>query len=139
MTYTIDSTVLSSVKLDDKGNFLGVSGAYRATDIQVNGQPLDLNRTYTASHNYMLKSAGDSMTIFKDAKILKDEVMTDVDVLSDYINTHLGGNVGAEYAEPGRPGAYCHQVEVRKIRLHDKRRVKHDGSSFTRLFIFRRI
>ena len=57
VTYTIDSTVLSSVKLDDKGNFLGVSGAYRVTDIQVNGEPLtDLNRTYTlASHNYMLK------------------------------------------------------------------------------------
>ena len=36
--------------------------------------------------------------MFKGAKILKDEVMTDVDVLSDYINTHLGGNVGAEYA-----------------------------------------
>ena len=105
MTYTIDSTVLSSVKLDDKGNFLGVSGAYRVTDIQVNGEPLDLNRTYTlASHNYMLKSAGDGMTMFKDAKILKDEVMTDVDVLSDYINTHLGGNVGAEYANPAGQG-----------------------------------
>ncbi|MBS5301756.1 MAG: bifunctional metallophosphatase/5'-nucleotidase [Clostridiaceae bacterium] len=105
VTYTIDSTVLSSVKLDDKGNFLGVSGAYRVTDIQVNGEPLDLNRTYTlASHNYMLKSAGDGMTMFKDAKILKDEVMTDVDVLSDYINTHLGGNVGAEYANPAGQG-----------------------------------
>lgn len=52
----------------------------------------------------MLKSAGDGMTMFKDAKILKDEVMTDVDVLSDYINTHLGGNVGAEYANPAGQG-----------------------------------
>ena len=105
VTYTIDSSVPSSVKLDDKGNFLGVSGAYRVTDIAVNGEPLDLNRTYTlASHNYMLKSAGDGMTMFKGAKILKDEVMTDVDVLSDYINTHLGGNVGAEYANPAGQG-----------------------------------
>lgn len=30
--------------------------------------------------------------------------MTDVDVLSDYINTHLGGNVGAEYANPAGQG-----------------------------------
>ena len=52
----------------------------------------------------MLKSAGDGMTMFKGAKILKDEVMTDVDVLSDYINTHLGGNVGADYGDPHGQG-----------------------------------
>ena len=40
------------------------------------------------------------MTMFAGAKILKDEVMVDVDALSDYINTYLDGNVGAEYANP---------------------------------------
>ena len=101
VTYTIDTSIPTSVKLDEKGNFLGVSEAYRVTDVMVNGEPLDLNRTYTvSSHNYMLKSAGDGMTMFAGAKILKDEVMVDVDALSDYINTYLGGNVGAEYANP---------------------------------------
>lgn len=101
VTYTIDTSIPTSVKLDEKGNFLGVSGAYRVTDVMVNGELLDLNRTYTvSSHNYMLKSAGDGMTMFAGAKILKDEVMVDVDALSDYINTYLGGNVGAEYANP---------------------------------------
>ena len=105
LAYTIDSSVPSSVKLDDKGNFAGVSGAYRVTDIKVNGEPIDLNRTYTvASHNYMLKQAGDGMTMFNGAKIVKDEVMVDVDSLSDYINTYLGGNVGAEYANPAGQG-----------------------------------
>ena len=105
LSYTIDSSVPSSVKLDDKGNFAGVSGAYRVTDIKVNGEPIDLNRTYTvASHNYMLKQAGDGMTMFNGAKIVKDEVMVDVDSLSDYINTYLGGNVGAEYANPAGQG-----------------------------------
>ncbi len=105
VTYTIDSSVPSGVKMDDKRNFLGVSGAYRVTDISVNGEPLDLNRTYTlASHNYMLKSGGDGMTMFKGSKILKDEVMVDVDALSSYINTYLGGNVGAEYANPAGQG-----------------------------------
>ena len=101
VTYTIDTSIPTSIKLDEKGNFLGVSGAYRVTDVMVNGEPLDLNRTYTvSSHNYMLKSAGDGMTMFAGAKILKDEVMVDVDALSDYINTYLDGNVGAEYANP---------------------------------------
>ena len=87
------------------GSRLLTTMGVRVRDIYVGEEPLDVNRTYTlASHNYMLKSAGDGMTMFKDAKILKDEVMTDVDVLSDYINTHLGGNVGAEYANPAGQG-----------------------------------
>ena len=101
VTYTIDSTVLSSVKLDDKGNFLGVSGAYRVTDIQVNGQPLDLNLTYTlASHNYMLKDSGDGINMFADNKLLQDSVMLDNQVLINYIKDSLGGIVPATYAAP---------------------------------------
>ena len=105
VTYTIDSTVLSSVKLDDKGNFLGVSGAYRVTDIQVNGEPLDLNRTYTlASHNYWLKSGGDGMSMLMGCPILKDETMVDVDTITSYISEYLGGTVGEEYKDPRGQG-----------------------------------
>ena len=105
LEYTINSSVPSSVELDDKGNFLSVSGAYRVTDIKVNGEPLDLDRTYTvASHSYMLKQAGDGMTMFRNTNLVKDEVMVDVDALSGYINTYLGGTVGAEYADPAGQG-----------------------------------
>lgn len=104
MTYTIDTSVKSSVTLDDKGNFTGVSGAYRVKDIMVGGQPLDPAGTYTvASHNYMLKSGGDGMSMFKGSNVLKDEVMVDVDILAGYIK-RLGGNVGAEYANPAGQG-----------------------------------
>ena len=104
MTYTIDTSVKSGVTLDDKGNFTGVSGAYRVTDITVGGEPLDLSKTYTvASHNYMLKSGGDGMAMFKGSNVIKDEVMVDVDILAGYIK-RLGGNVGAEYANPAGQG-----------------------------------
>ncbi|EHE98540.1 bifunctional metallophosphatase/5'-nucleotidase [Enterocloster citroniae] len=100
LTYTIDSSVNSSVKLDEKGNFISVNGPYRVKDIMVNGEPIDLSRTYTvASHNYMLKSGGDGMTMFNGCNVIKDEVMVDVDVLSSYIRS-LGGAVTAEYADP---------------------------------------
>ena len=44
------------------------------------------------------------MTMFAGANITRDEVMTDVDILSAYINTNLGGNVGADYANPRGQG-----------------------------------
>lgn len=105
LTYTIDTSVPSGVQLDDKGNFVKVNGPYRVTDIMVGGQPIDLNKTYTvASHNYMLKSAGDGMTMFENSNVIRDEVMTDVDLLSSYIRTNLGGNVGSDYANPAGQG-----------------------------------
>ena len=105
ITYTIDSAVPSSVKTDEKGNFVKVDGAYRVTDIQINGQPLQEDNIYTvASHNYMLKSGGDGMTMFQGCNIIRDEVMTDVDILSQYINENLGGTVGEQYANPAGQG-----------------------------------
>ena len=105
LTYTIDSSIPSSVQLDDKRNFVAVTGPYRVTDIMVNGEPLDLNRTYTlASHNYLLKDGGDGMTMFVGCNIVKDEVMADVDLLSAYVRDNLGGVVGEEYANPAGQG-----------------------------------
>ncbi|WP_333650864.1 bifunctional UDP-sugar hydrolase/5'-nucleotidase [Lacrimispora sp.] len=105
LTYTIDGSKISNVQVDEKGNFVKVNGAYRVSDIMVGGAPLDVNKTYTvASHNYMLKSAGDGMTMFKGSKVTRDEVMTDVDILSAYIRSNLGGNVGSDYANPAGQG-----------------------------------
>ena len=104
LTYTIDTSVRSGVQTDDKGNFTGVSGAYRVTDIKVAGEPIDLNRTYTvASHNYMLKQGGDGMTMFRGCNVIRDEVMVDVDILSSYIR-RMGGFVTSEYANPAGQG-----------------------------------
>lgn len=105
LTYTINTSVTPSVQLDEKGNFIKVTGSYRVSDIMVGGAPLDVNKTYTvASHNYMLKSAGDGMTMFKGSNVLRDNVMTDVDLLSAFIRSNLGGNVGADYGNPAGQG-----------------------------------
>ena len=101
LTYTINADIPSSVVKNDKSEFVKVDGAYRVSDIMVGGQPLDVNKTYTlASHNYMLKDAGDGYTMFgtKNVKVLQDEVMIDNQVLINYIVEKLGGVVGAEYA-----------------------------------------
>lgn len=101
LTYEIHTYVASSCLSDENGMFAGVEGEYRVKNVMVGGEPLDLNKTYTlASHNYMLKSAGDGYSMFAGAKLLIDETLIDNQVLITYITTELGGVVGEEYANP---------------------------------------
>ena len=105
LTYTVDSSVPSSVVLDEKRNFVSVGGEYRVRDIYVGEEPLDVNRTYTlASHNYWLESGGDGMSMLMGCPILKDETMVDVDTITSYISEYLGGTVGEEYKDPRGQG-----------------------------------
>ena len=101
LSYTIDLSVPSSVVRSDEGEFIRVNGAYRVKNVLVNGEPLDLSRTYTvASHNYMLKNGGDGYVMFKDNNLIKDCTMLDNEALIEYITKNLGGSVGKEYADP---------------------------------------
>lgn len=101
LSYTIDLSVPSSVVRSDEGEFIRVNGAYRVKNVLVNGEPLDLSRTYTvASHNYMLKNGGDGYVMFKDNSLIKDCTMLDNEALIEYITKNLGGSVGKEYADP---------------------------------------
>lgn len=105
LTYTIDSSVPSSVRTDERRNFTGVAGEYRVKDISVNGEPIDLEKTYTvASHNYWLKSGGDGMSMFVNCPVVRDDVMVDVDTITTYIQDHLGGVVWEEYSNPHGQG-----------------------------------
>ncbi len=105
LTYTIDTTIPSGVVLNDEKEFVSVEGERRVKDVLVDGKAIDPQKTYTlASHNYMLKSGGDGFVMFKDDSVLKDCVMLDNQVLIDYIVEHLGGVVGADYAEPTGQG-----------------------------------
>ena len=101
MTYEIDLNVEPTVEVNADGMFTGVSGEYRVKNVTVGGEPLDLAKTYTlASHNYMLKSAGDGMAMFQGCNLLQDSVMIDNQVLINYIVDVLGGVVGDDYADP---------------------------------------
>lgn len=101
LTYTIDPSIPSSVVKNDEGEFIKVDGAYRIKDVFVNGEPLDLTKTYTvASHNYMIKNGGDGYVMFQDNKLVKDCTMLDNEILIDYITKTLGGSVGKEYSDP---------------------------------------
>ena len=105
LKFTIDTSIPSSVKKDDKGLFVDVEGERKVKDVYVekDGEwvPLDPEATYTvACHNYMLQDMGDGYTMFADNQYILDNVMLDNQVIITYICDFLGGNVGEEYGAP---------------------------------------
>ena len=101
MEYTIDESVPSSVELDEHLNFLGVNGEYRVRDVKINGQPIDLNKTYTVTSNsYILEDGGDGFIISGKTEPYLDQDDIDLDSFLDYIKNDLGGVVPAQYSDP---------------------------------------
>lgn len=101
LSYTLDSSVASSVELDAKGNFVRVAGARRVSDVKIDGKPLDVKKKYTVGGtSYMLKFGGDGITMFKGARLVQDEMMSDADTIMEYLQNHLNGKVGEQYANP---------------------------------------
>lgn len=113
LSYTVNSYIPSSVSTDENGNFVGVDGEYRVQNVVIKGEPLDLDRTYTlASHDYLLLSGGDGMSMFKDCTVVAKEITLDYQALIDFITEDLGGTVGEEYSDPRGSGRITIVSEV---------------------------
>ena len=104
ITFDLDKTVPTSVKLDNDMAFVNVDGEYRISNVKVlnknNGkyEPLDIAKKYSlASHNYLLLEQGGGTTMLAGAKVLSDSGMLDVELLEVYITEHLNGVIGEEY------------------------------------------
>lgn len=134
LTYDIDTRIPSTVVLDDKNMFVSVSGEYRVKNVKVAGEALDLSKTYKlASHNYMLKSAGDGYSMFAGNKILQDEVLIDNQVLINYIIDKLDGKIAKDsiYANPYGDGRIRVITESREAGCETKGYVKYLKGSET--------
>ena len=106
ITFSVNTAIPSSVVVNELEEFVEISGEYRVYDIEVfdketgKYEPLSLSKTYTlAASNYFLLEYGSGMTMLKDAKIIQNEGMLDVEALERYIVEALGGTIGEEYAE----------------------------------------
>lgn len=107
LTFSINTSISSAIKLDENGFFDCVDGEYRVYDVKVldkeSGEYRDLvldQKYVLAGFNYHLLSSGDGMSMFKDATLIDDEGTLDVELLENYIVDHLGGVIGEEYANP---------------------------------------
>ena len=107
LTYTIDTSIPSTVQQDDKGVWTGgPTGEYRVTDVHVLNsetgayEPLDLTASYNlAGYNYTLRDLGDGFAMFEGAVNVLDYVMEDYMVLANYVQSFENGVVTG-YAEP---------------------------------------
>ena len=133
--YTINTAIPTPARFNENKEFVKLEGEHRVTDVKVNGEPLDVNKTYTlGGHNYMLINGGDGYTVFKGSKILAQEVAIDNEVLIKYITGTLNGVVAADsiYANPTGAGRI---KIVTPAHEHTYGDVKYtwtaDGESFT--------
>lgn len=100
MSYTIDSSIPSSVQKDEKGSFLGVTGPYRVKNVIIGGRKLELNKKYTlAGSSYILRDGGNGMTMFKNARVLDDATSNETDIFIEYVQNHLNAVIDYENAE----------------------------------------
>ena len=97
LTYTIDATISSSVKLDDKGQFIGVQGARRVKNVMVEGKPIDPTEDYrVAGPSYIMKDGGNGMTMFDGSYLLRDADVSDLETLAHFIEKQ-GRTIGKGY------------------------------------------
>ena len=101
MSYAIDPSVPSGLVVDAKGNFVEIKGERRVKDVMINGKPIDLNGKYTVGGTtYVLKDGGNGLVMFKQSKLLKDGIMTDVDAIMEYVQNHLNAKIKEGYENP---------------------------------------
>jgi len=101
LTYEIHTYVKHSCTSDPNGVFAGVLGDYRVQNVMVDGEPLDLDATYTvAGQAYLLVDHGDGQAAFDGAKLVWESDGLDYLILADYIRDGLGGVIGEGYENP---------------------------------------
>ena len=106
LSFEVRTDIPSPVKLDAQGAFAGADGARRVQNVQVNGQPIDLDATYTvASITYLLRDGGDGFSMFEDANVLVAEQGLDYEALISFIQNDLGSVVAADSAYANENGA----------------------------------
>ena len=101
LTYEIHVSVPNSCTEDSSGMMSGIEGERRVRNVMVDGTAIDPDRIYTvAGTDYTLLDNGDGTTAFNGARVVTENAGLDSQVLIDYITDHLGGTIGAEYADP---------------------------------------
>lgn len=109
VTYEIHTYVESPIVADSLDNFISIDpdAETRVRNVKVNGEPIDLNKTYTvASSQYVLLDGGDGLTMLDGINVIeKDNILCDSEMLVKYFTETLDGTITAEkYGNPDGEG-----------------------------------
>lgn len=89
----------SSVKVDEKNQFVSVEGERRVSNVQIVGEPLDPKKEYTLTGSSYTLTGGDGYTMFKDAELVSMTMLSENEALMKYIEESLDGVIPAKYQD----------------------------------------
>lgn len=103
LQYTIDTSIESSVKTTQEGEFISVEGARRVKDVAVlqGGQyvPIDPSKLYkVTAYAFILLDGGDGANMFKDCEVINPNVRLDSEALTYYLVDVLKGSLKDTYS-----------------------------------------
>ena len=97
ITFKVDTSINSSVIVDENEVFQKLGKEQRVYDIKVNGEKLDLNKKYTIASNSFMLGGGDGYSMFSNCETLKTSIGVDNEVLLEYIQKNLNGTILSKY------------------------------------------
>ena len=100
ITYSVNTDIESSVRKDEKKQFICVDGEYRVYDVKIDGRDLDPDSEYTLAATKFIFTGGDGYMMFKEGDILESIPLSDSELLTKYIKENLSGLIPEEYAKP---------------------------------------
>jgi len=100
ISFRVDTGIESSVRVDEKNQFVSVDGPRRVSDVTVDGRPLDPDAEYTLSASSFVTECGDGFTMFEDAELLSRTMLVDNEAVMQYIEEELGGVIPESYQHP---------------------------------------
>ena len=99
ITYDVDTSFNSTVLTDEYGIFKNITGKRRVSNVKINGENIDLNRTYNTCLSLTMAEGGDGYSMLDEFDVINETLYTDSDALCNFINKNLNGEIPEKYKD----------------------------------------
>ncbi len=105
LKFTVDTTIPTPVILNAEDSSLKeIKGQRRVSDVQVlkdgSYSPIDPEAYYTVAYiDYILRNGGNGYNMFVDDEVIMANVLTDNQLIIDFVKNTLGGVIPSDYAQ----------------------------------------
>ena len=99
ITFDVNTYFNSSVILDENGMFLSLDGKRRVSNVKINGENLDVNKTYKAVLIDYASNGGDGYSMFQKYDLTEETLITDCGSIELLIKDKYNGEIPKDYVE----------------------------------------